>query len=89
MFHHNATDSINAALDALEASRPAASAPVRQHTSTMSYNKLGATEMQVSAIALGCFAFGGDRKTGTHLVTAHLQPERTAQHLQPERTAQI
>ena len=28
---------------------------------------LGSSDLEVSVIALGCFAFGGDRKTGTHL----------------------
>lgn len=34
---------------------------------TMIYRPLGQSGIEVSAIALGCFAFGGDKKTGTHL----------------------
>lgn len=33
----------------------------------MARRRLGTSDMEVSVIAMGCFAFGGDRKTGTHL----------------------
>ena len=34
---------------------------------TMIMRPLGTSGIEVSAIAMGCFAFGGDKKTGTHL----------------------
>lgn len=32
----------------------------------MQYRTIGCSGMEASVIALGCFAFGGDRQTGTH-----------------------
>ena len=46
-------------------SPPAAEAPVP--AAKMPLRPLGSSGLEVSAIALGCFAFGGDRKTGSHL----------------------
>ncbi len=33
----------------------------------MEYRELGCSGMRVSRLALGCFAFAGDRSTGSHL----------------------
>eukprot|EP01065_Artemidia_motanka_P025203 TRINITY_DN3012_c0_g1_i3.p1 TRINITY_DN3012_c0_g1~~TRINITY_DN3012_c0_g1_i3.p1 ORF type:complete len:420 (+),score=152.09 TRINITY_DN3012_c0_g1_i3:88-1260(+) len=33
----------------------------------MEYRPLGSSGMEVSSVGLGCFSFGGDRKTGGHL----------------------
>ena len=39
---------------------------LHQSKRRMLYNRLPGTEMKVSRVALGCFAFGGDKQTGSH-----------------------
>jgi aryl-alcohol dehydrogenase-like predicted oxidoreductase len=33
----------------------------------MEYRQLGSSGMRVSCLGLGCFAFAGDKSTGSHL----------------------
>ena len=47
--------------------KKAKSDPAGAAAPQMIYRPLGQSGIEVSAIALGCFAFGGDKKTGTHL----------------------
>jgi aryl-alcohol dehydrogenase-like predicted oxidoreductase len=56
---------VDAAAPTAEEGVAPAAAPAPKPTMIM--RPLGESGIEVSAIALGCFAFGGDKKTGTHL----------------------